>query len=39
MVAFLCVTASVAVLAGLISLVAGAMPPRAWLRNAPRAAV
>jgi hypothetical protein len=39
MTAFLFVTASVALLAGLVGLVAGSMPRAAWHRKAPRAAV
>jgi hypothetical protein len=36
---FLVVTALVAVLAGVVSLVAGSMPRAAWHRRAPHAAV
>jgi hypothetical protein len=39
MATFLFVTASVALLAGLVGLVAGSVPRAAWHRNAPRAAV
>jgi hypothetical protein len=39
MVAFLFVTASVAVVMGLVGLVAGHWLRAAWLRKAPRAAV
>jgi hypothetical protein len=39
MAAFLFVAATVALLAGLVGLVAGHMPRAAWYRKAPRAAV
>jgi hypothetical protein len=39
MAVFLFVTALVALLTGLVSLVAGSMPRAAWHREAPHAAV
>jgi hypothetical protein len=38
MATFLCVTASVALLAGLVGLVAGSMPRRTGRRQGPRTA-